>query len=158
MIAGLILTGASLGLFPGLTGPLVIHSSRPKMFNLLSQTIWTHYCWYLKNCMWQLNEIRYAYTSHWGLSISKTKKISILYNKGSKAKKTVFLRLWPITIKIFAPVPSKLVSKCSLSALMNIWNVGWIQPIDEQKLVIVDIKKQDHWQQRNPATSHVILD
>ena len=72
--------------------------------------------------------------------------------------KTVFLPLWPINQKIFAPVLSNLANKCSLSALMNIWNVGWIQPIDEQKLVIVDIKKQDHWQQRNPATSHVILD
>ena len=30
MIAGLILTGASLGLFPGLTGPLVIPPADPK--------------------------------------------------------------------------------------------------------------------------------
>ena len=50
----------------------------------------------------------------------KTKNLSTLCNKGYKVKKTVFLHLWPINQKIFGPVLSNLVSKCSLSILMNL--------------------------------------
>ena len=55
-----------------------------------------------------------------GYLYQKQKSLSILCNKGSKVKKTVFLHLWPINQKIFAPVLSNLISKCSLSTLMNI--------------------------------------